>query len=64
MIRKLDTAIAWLKAELANGPVETRLLMYRCRGMSWKTVEMAKRELGIKAVQRNRRWHWDLPRPW
>ena len=53
----------FLVAELANGPVPTTKLKARAEeaGLSWPTVERAKKQLGIRARKRGAAWRWQLP---
>jgi putative DNA primase/helicase len=52
----------FLVAELSDGPVPTATLKYRSHdaGLSWPTVERAKKQLGIRARKQGTSWQWEL----
>jgi hypothetical protein len=60
-----DDAAEWLRAQLADGPVETRELTQRAEddGIAWRTVKRAKDKVGAKASKRGYKgpWVWFLP---
>ena len=45
--------------ELATGRIVEAA---RAAQFSWKTVERAKKECGVRAVKRERGWAWQTPR--
>jgi putative DNA primase/helicase len=53
----------FLLAELNAGAVPTTSLKDRSQdaGLSWPTVERAKKQLGIRARKRGTSWQWELP---
>jgi hypothetical protein len=53
----------WLGDLLEPGPVPVEALQARAvdRPFSWRTVETAKKELGVIAYQEGRQWWWKLP---
>jgi len=53
----------FLEAELSAGPVPTLTLKDRSHdaGLSWPTVERAKKQLGIRARKNGTSWQWELP---
>lgn len=62
----LDDAIEWLESELSAGPVRVKELQTHAKqnGHSWRTVERAKKRLGIRAKKesgQSRQWQWFLP---
>jgi hypothetical protein len=61
-------AEAWLSELLADGPLRSRLVQISAReaGHAWRTVERAKRRLGVEAariggVAADGQWWWRLP---
>ena len=62
---KMDEAVEWLRALLANGPVETNQIRSDAKqaGIAWRTVERAKGILGVKSRKRDfaKGWWWSLP---
>lgn len=58
-------AADWLKAQLADGPVDAKTLQEQAKrdGLAWRTVRRAKEELGIPAGKRGMTggWQWSLP---
>jgi putative DNA primase/helicase len=56
---------AFLLAELADGPVAVRELHKRAddAGLTWRTVERAKQQLGIRARKTGAKWSWEPPIP-
>ena len=62
----LDDAVQWLESELFQGPVQVKELQTHAKqnGHSWRTVERAKKKLGVMAKKElgpSRRWRWHLP---
>ncbi len=53
----------FLTDELSSGAVPTIELKKRAEdaGLSWPTVERAKKQLGIRARKRGASWQWELP---
>ena len=53
----------WLMNRLEAGPVKVReiAIAAQAAGMSMRTVERAKRRLGIKADRSGKGWCWSLP---
>ncbi|MCK5940341.1 MAG: AAA family ATPase [Planctomycetes bacterium] len=62
---KRDAAVEWLRCELADGPrhVEELQRETKAAGMSWSTVQRARKELGITPTKlgMQRGWSWSLP---
>lgn len=60
---KLEEASAFLVELLAGGPrlSEEVFKAGKARGISKDTLYRSKEEMGIKAIQVNRRWHWRMP---
>lgn len=64
-----DEAADFLVGELADGPRPAEEIKREAddAGISWRTVERAKRALGVKAIRVSSgnegrgRWEWDLP---
>jgi putative DNA primase/helicase len=58
-----DQAEAWLLEVLEPGPLPAEVLQAKAadQPFSWRTVETAKKELGIVAYQEGRKWWWMLP---
>ena len=62
-------ADAWLRDVLSGGRMQSREIQSAAReaGLAWRTVERAKRRLGIEAelvgYGRTGRWYWRLPEP-
>ena len=65
-----DEAAEWLSATLHDGPVASKELKERAEadGISWRTVERAKEELGVIATRQGEpgkrgagAWAWTLP---
>lgn len=60
-------ADAWLRDLLAGGPMQSREIQRAAReaGLAWRTIERAKRRLGIEAelvgFGTAGRWYWRLP---
>lgn len=60
-------ARAWLAEQLSNGPTPSKDLQINARndGVSWRTVERAKHDLGVKAQRdrfgNNGKWVWMMP---
>ncbi len=61
----LHNAMDFLGGMLAHGPVPQREIEARAkgRGISSRTLERAKKSLGVKAVKQGGAWHWKLPEP-
>ena len=65
---KLKKACKWLISELAGGPRRVKELekLAKSEGLTWRTVENAKEELGIKSQRAGGaagkgHWVWKLP---
>jgi putative DNA primase/helicase len=60
---KVAEAQEWLTEALSQGPVPSKSLQSDAREacIAWRTVERAKRKLGVKAYK-NGHWVWELPR--
>ena len=62
---KLDDCIEWLELALADGPVPQETVAGRVReaGYSWRTVERAKKALGIRSKKDDFKggWTWSMP---
>jgi hypothetical protein len=62
-----DDAEEFLEDILKGGPVSTKEIKEaaNAHGHSWRTVNRAKAELGVKAVKGgfNEGWSWRLPEP-
>ncbi|MCG3198352.1 MAG: DNA primase [bacterium] len=62
-----DEAMDFLKEALAEGPVPVRDLRGDAEGagLAWRTIELAKRALGVRAMKsgfgRGGTWQWHLP---
>jgi hypothetical protein len=63
----IEDAEAFLLDTLRNGPVATRDIQQaaRAHGHAWRTVNSAKKQLGIKASKGGFEagWSWELPAP-
>jgi hypothetical protein len=59
----VSPADAWLASLLSAGPVKVCEITTAAQaaGMSMRTVERAKRRLGIKADRSGKGWCWSLP---
>lgn len=55
----------FLKEQLAEGPALTTDLRAaaKAHAIAWRTVERAKREIGVEAFQHDRKWSWRLRPP-
>lgn len=61
--RELERAVAFLRAELAEGPMPT-VRLYRHlsgTGISVRTLERARKTLGCRARKVGRVWHVTMP---
>jgi hypothetical protein len=60
---KVDDAKMFLAEILKGGPVLARQAIEKGEGAghSQRTLERAKRELGVKSVRRGKEWFWSLP---
>ena len=58
----VDDAREFLVAELADGPVLTNALQKAANdaGVSWRSVERAKREAGVKAAKTKAGWQYEI----
>jgi hypothetical protein len=64
-----NDAATWLSDMLAGAEVEVKVLQSEARaaGLSWRTVERAKAEIGVIALRNSDgksgkgRWYWQLP---
>ena len=59
--KPVDRAFDYLQEQLANGKeVEVATLKNECetRGISWRTMQRAKKRLAAKSVQRPDGWYW------
>ncbi|WP_233217382.1 AAA family ATPase [Trinickia dabaoshanensis] len=58
-----EEAAAFLADLLADGPVATKVVRKEADGAghAWRTIERAKRDLGIEAEKRGSTWYWVLP---
>lgn len=56
-----DEARAFLDHLLADGPVPTKTIKAEAREaeIAWRTVERAKKDLEVRAVQHADGWHWE-----
>jgi len=63
MARAISPADAWLASLLNAGPVNVRDIEAAAQagGMSMRTVERAKKRLGVKADRSGKAWCWSLP---
>jgi len=59
---KQDKAIGIIEAALANCPCPCTEIYEKCRaqGISDRTTDKAKWQLGVKSVKRGERWYWSL----
>ena len=59
-----EAAAEWLSGMLINGPVTAKELKFEAAaaGMSWRTVERAKAQLGVRSRKREFQgeWVWEL----
>lgn len=55
-----DDAQSFLEQSLSDGPVRTKEIRKRAEDaeLSWRTVERAKKDLGVQAVQGPDGWYW------
>jgi hypothetical protein len=62
-LRPSEAAEAFLKHELAGGLKPSKVLarMAEQEGITQRTLDRAKKTLGIHAVQKKRKWYWKLP---
>jgi hypothetical protein len=53
----------WLRAALADGSVPSSAIYEKAKtdGIAKKTLERAKKELGVESTQSGRAWTWSLP---
>lgn len=59
-----EQAEAWLLEMLEGGPIPAEVVQAKAAAddrFSWRTVETAKKELGIAPYQQGRQWWWKLP---
>src|SRR5262245_3338927 len=63
MLKPAAGADAWLETLLRTGPMNVRDIEAAAAGagMSMRTVERAKKRLGIKADRVGKGWCWSLP---
>jgi hypothetical protein len=62
---KRDEARTWLREALRHGPVTVKELMRTSTetGISWRTFQSAKKELGVISERAGAVWQWRLPDP-
>jgi putative DNA primase/helicase len=55
----------FLREQLAEGPILTTELQAaaKAHAIAWRTVERAKKALGVEAFQHERKWSWRLTSP-
>jgi hypothetical protein len=55
-----DEAREFLAEQLASGPIRSKELKRAAEqtGLTWRTIERAKRDLGLKAAQASDGWYW------
>jgi hypothetical protein len=60
---QLDRAMGMLYDLLGDGPKATSLIRQEAErmGLGWRTVEEAKKVIGVQAEQRGGQWFWSLP---
>ncbi len=60
-----EEAADFLRATLARGPQPVKLIQREARdaGIASRTLERAKADLGVRAVQTSGGWEWNLPTP-
>jgi putative DNA primase/helicase len=61
----LSEAESFLQEQLTGGPVPTNTLKAAAgaHAISWRTIERAKKSLGVEASQKERKWFWKLTPP-
>ncbi len=61
-VKRVDAAVAWLREQLADGPVAARTVQSaaRAEGISIRTLTRAKGMLGVVASGGRAGWHWEL----
>jgi AAA domain len=62
--KMLDQAIELLREQLKGGEVRAKAIqeLAQTRGISDRTLERAKKELGVKARKKGSAWFWSLPK--
>jgi AAA domain-containing protein len=60
--RKADNALKWLRRQLEGRPRAVKAIQDAAEqaGHSWRTIERAKKELGVEAKQGPNGWTWEL----
>lgn len=58
-----QTTQTWLSALLADGPVSVEEIEEEAHnaGHGWRTVEKAKKDLGVRSKRDSEAWSWELP---
>jgi hypothetical protein len=61
----MDAAIAMLQEELADGPVTEELIRTEAVALDigWRTVQTAKKTLGIRSQKHPEEGYWELVLP-
>jgi hypothetical protein len=60
----LDSAIDFLKQELSGGPIKATEIQKKAeaRAIASRTIDRAKKELGVKVDKKGASWIWSLPK--
>jgi hypothetical protein len=60
---KLELAIKYIQAQIRNGNNTSDEIYKHCTnlGISRRTIEAAKRMLGVTSKRRQQKWYWELP---
>jgi putative DNA primase/helicase len=62
---KVACAVEWLRGELGDGPMPAQRVKIggQAAGHSWRTIERAKNDLGVRATKTGMTggWEWQLP---
>jgi putative DNA primase/helicase len=60
--RKAEDALKWLRRQLEGGPRAVKAVGHAAEqaGHKWRTIERAKKELGVQSTQGPNGWTWEL----
>jgi len=58
-----DHAVRFLRELLADGPYPAKDIpdLAADQGISWRTLERAKKLLGVKSKHEGKAWYWERP---